>query len=260
MRTQHLAEQRDRARMRHQGRRLVEARALGRREGMVAAGIKIKFDIRSLGERSLDLLARFRRRVFVELGEMKHHRALDLRGLADIGLDADPVIADGAIDIGARRDEIGELAAEAEAERADLADTFRTRAQHLQCIGRILDRLIGIEALIIAERLVEIGFGIAEVDARLHPPEQIRRQHHITFFGIIIGGFAHRGIDAENLLQQQNAGTRSRGRDGKISLERAAIGSRDINPLSCHCIDSRPKRPPCWAVPLHRAFLIEFLM
>src|ERR1700722_17333521 len=110
--------------MRHQGRRLVEARALGRREGMVAAGIEIKLDVRWLGESGLDLLTRFRRRVFVEFGEMKHHRALDLRGLDNIGLYANPIIADGAIDIGARRDEIGELAAEAEAERADLADTF----------------------------------------------------------------------------------------------------------------------------------------
>ena len=66
---------------------------------------------------------------------MKHHRALDLRGLAEIGLDADAVIADGAIDIGARRGEISELAAEAEAERADLADAFRARPQHLQRVG-----------------------------------------------------------------------------------------------------------------------------
>ena len=130
-----------------------------------------------------------------------------LRGLAEVGFDADAVIADRAIDIGARRGEIGELAAEAEAERADLADAFGARAQHLQGIGGVLDRLIGVEALIIAERLVEIGLGVAELDAGLQSPEQIRREHNITFLGIVIGDLAHRGIDAENLLQEQDART-----------------------------------------------------
>ena len=132
-------------------------------------------------------------------------------GLAEIGLDADAVIADGAIDIGARRDEISELAAETEAERADLAGAFGTRAQHLQRVGGILDRLIGVEALVIAHRLAEIGLGVAEFDAGLHAPEQVRREHDIAFFGVIVGNLAHRGVDAENLLQQQDAGTGARG-------------------------------------------------
>ncbi len=227
--------------MRHQGRGLVEASPFGRRERMVAAWIQITFDVGAFGKCGLDLFAGFRRREFVELGEMKHHRALDLSGLADIGLDADAVIADRAIDIGARRGEISELAAQAEAERADPADAFGTRAQHLQRVGGILDRLIGVEALIIAKRLVELSLGIAELNARLQPPEQVRRQHDITFLGIIVGDLAHRGIDAENLLQQQDAGTRSRCRNCQIPLEGAAIGSRDINPLSCHRYCSRSK-------------------
>jgi hypothetical protein len=85
--------------------------------------------------------------------------------------------------------------------------THSPRAQHLQRIGGVLDRLIGVEALIIAKRLVEFGLGIAELDAGLQPPEQIRRQHNITFLGVIIGDFAHRGIDAEDFLQEQDART-----------------------------------------------------
>src|SRR6266700_190717 len=107
--------------MRHQGRRLVEARALRRREGVVAAGIEVAFDVRALGKGRLDLLPRLGWREAIEFGEVKHHRALDACGLAEIGLDADAIIRDGAIDIGARRGEISELAAEAEAECADLA-------------------------------------------------------------------------------------------------------------------------------------------
>ncbi len=170
------------------------------------------------------------------------HRALDLPGLAEVGLDADSIIRDRAIDIGARSGEVSQLAAEAEAERADLADAFLARAQHLQCVGGILDRLIGVEALIIAERLVEIGLGIAELNARLHSPEQIRREHHIAFLGVIVGDFAHRGINAKDFLQQQDAGTRSRCRNRQISLEGAAIRGRDVNPLSGHRIAPCPKR------------------
>src|SRR5258708_37525305 len=108
--------------MRDEGRRLVEAGALGRREGVVAAGIQIEFDVGAVREGALDLLARLRRREPVELGEVKHHRALDVGGLAEVGLYADAIIGDRAIDIGAGRREISELAAKAEAERPDLAN------------------------------------------------------------------------------------------------------------------------------------------
>ena len=81
---------------------------------------------------------------------MEHHRPLDVAGFGDIGLDADAVIADGAIDVGARGDEISELAAEAEAERADLALAFGARAQHFQRVSGVLDRLVGVEALVVS--------------------------------------------------------------------------------------------------------------
>src|SRR5580692_10899802 len=131
--------------MRHQGRRLVEAGPLGCGESMVATRIKVKLDVRPLGESSLDLLPGLQRRKTIEFGEVEHHRALDLRGLAQIGLDADAIIANRAIDIGSRRDQIGELAAETETQRADLADAFRPRPQYLQRVRGISDRLVGIK-------------------------------------------------------------------------------------------------------------------
>src|ERR1700733_10720331 len=172
--------------MRHQGRGLVEAGPLGCREGVVATRIKIKLDVRPLRESSLDLLPRLRRREAIEFREVENHRALDLRGLAQIGFDADAIIANRAIDIGSRRDQISELAAETETQRADLADAFRPRAQYLQRVRGILDRLVGIEALVITHRLAEIGFGVAELDAGLHPPEQIGHENDVAFFGIML--------------------------------------------------------------------------
>jgi hypothetical protein len=52
---------------------------------------------------------------------VQHHRTLDPRGDVELLVDCDAVIADRAIDAGMRRREIGKLAAEAEAEGADLA-------------------------------------------------------------------------------------------------------------------------------------------
>src|SRR6202453_807946 len=172
--------------MRHQGRRLVEAGPLGCCESMVATRIKIELDVRPAGESSLDLLPGLRRRKTIEFGEVEDHWALDLRGLAQIGLDADAIIANRAIDIGSRRDQIGELAAEAETQRADLADAFRSRTQHLERVRGILDRLVGIEALVVTHRLAEIGFGVTELDAGLHPPEQVGHQDDVTLFGIML--------------------------------------------------------------------------
>src|ERR1700733_6580859 len=143
--------------MRHQGCGLVEAGPLGCCESMVAPRIKIELDVRSLGESGLDLLPGLRRCKTIELGEVENHRALDLGGLAQIGFDADAIIANRAIDIGSRRDQISELAAETETQRANLADAFRPRAQYLQRVRGILDRLVGIEALVITHRLAEIG-------------------------------------------------------------------------------------------------------
>src|ERR1700693_2475531 len=110
--------------MRHQRRGLVEAGPLRRCEGMVATRIKIELDVWPLREGRLDLLPGLRRRKTIKLGEVENHRAPDLGGLAQIGFDADAVIANRAIDIGSRRDQIGELAAETESQCSDLADAF----------------------------------------------------------------------------------------------------------------------------------------
>src|SRR5690348_17033693 len=110
--------------MRHQGGRLVEARAFRCGKGVVATRIEVELDVVAALESSLDLLARRGGCVFVEFGEMEDHRSLDLAGFRNIGLDADAVIADRAVHVGSRGDEVSEFAAEAETERTDLAFAF----------------------------------------------------------------------------------------------------------------------------------------
>jgi hypothetical protein len=62
---------------------------------------------------------------------MHDHRTCDIAGEVKRLLDADAVIADGAVDAGFRGGEVGELAAETETERADLADALLQRAPAL---------------------------------------------------------------------------------------------------------------------------------
>ena len=85
----------------------------------------------------------------------------------------------------------------------------------------------------------------ASLGSRAYRQLLAQNQNDVALFGIVFGDFAHRGIDAEDLLQQQNAGTRSRRRNRQIGLERAAISGRDVDPLSrrcmsCHCIVPSP--------------------
>ena len=103
------------------GRRLVVMLAADPGESMIHAGVAVEHDERVLAETVLDLRLRLRRAELVLLGDVQHQRLADPRGLAERLLDADAVIADIAIGIAARRHEIGELAAETVADRADLA-------------------------------------------------------------------------------------------------------------------------------------------
>src|SRR5215468_2472508 len=90
-------------------------------EGVIHAGIAVNGDVRVALERVLDLGLRRRRTELVLLGDMEHQRLLDRLGLVERALDADAVVADGGVRVGARRHQVGELAAEAVADSADLA-------------------------------------------------------------------------------------------------------------------------------------------
>ena len=181
--------------------------------------------------------------ILVLAGEVQHQRAADLVLLVQMSLDADAVIADRAIHAGARRRQIGELAAQAVAERADLAGAFRPAAQRLHAGRDVLDAGIDVELLEELERLLPLLRRIGHVDHRLHAPEQIRRQHDIAFLGIELGDLAHIGVDAEDLLAQHDAGTAAARRHRHISLEPAAVRGRDIDPLSAMVSARCPASP-----------------
>ena len=69
------------------------------------------------------------------------------------------------------RGQIGELAAEAEAQGADHAFHFRPGAGGRHRRRDIAGRLGEVEGLHVAEGLLEFRVGVAQLDPRFEPPE-----------------------------------------------------------------------------------------
>ena len=131
---------------------------------------------------------------------------LDLVGFVQLVLDIDAVIADRGIGIGARGRQIGQLPAQAITQRADLAGAARKRAQVIDAGLDVLDAFVDVEALHQAEGLLPFGVGlVGELDAGLHPPEQVGHQGEKAARGQAVGDVAHHLVDAENFLDDDDA-------------------------------------------------------
>src|SRR6185437_16845276 len=113
----------------------------------------------------------------------------------------------------------GELAAEAEAERRELAHAFGAAAQRLDRRGDVSDPLLGIEFLVERKRFLALGLALPELNAGRQSPEEVGAEDDIAFLGIGIGDVAHRCVDAENLLKEDDAGATPALRDGKIGAK-----------------------------------------
>ncbi|MNS82885.1 hypothetical protein D3C72_1166440 [compost metagenome] len=229
----HLAAQRgDRALVPHQRRGLVEVLAAHAREGMVDAGVDIDLDVLATGQRFANCALRLRRAETILLGDMQHQPAAHVAGLAQCMLDADAVVRHRAGHVGqpAGR-QVSQLAAQAEAQHAGLADAFRARAQCLQCRAHVLHALGFVELLIEPERALEILAAIGQLDAGREAPEQVGNQHRVTLFGVIVGDLPHGGIDAEDLLAQHDSRALACRGNGEITAE-TAFGGLDLDGLA----------------------------
>src|SRR5260221_10813541 len=170
------------------GRRLVVMLAAGPREGVVDAGIGMDRHLGVLAERRLDLRLRLGRAELVLLGDVEHERSTDLARLIERLLDADAIVTDIAIGVAARRHEIGELAAEAIADGADLAGAGGKAAQMRQARLEIGDALGFVETLIELEGARPFRLGLVrDLDAGLLPPEEIGTERGITLRGEVVG-------------------------------------------------------------------------
>ena len=115
----------------------------------------------------------------------------------DAVLDIGAVIGDRAVDVGAAAHQVAELAAEAVADRADLAVALRNLLQIVPGVLHVAHAEVVVELVIEIERLLHvIGIVVGQLDARLLPPEQVRHEADEAGLGELVGVLAHGVVDA----------------------------------------------------------------
>lgn len=149
----------------HQVGRFVEVHAADAGEGVIDAGVEVQLGLGQVAQAGQDRVAGLLRAVGVLFGEMQHQPALDLFRLVEQRLDAHAVVAHRAGDVGARRGEVGQLAAHAEADEADPGvDHLLALAQVLDTGGDVVHRGVQVDALEQLDGLGEGRFVVAQVD------------------------------------------------------------------------------------------------
>ena len=124
----------DGQRQRAVGLRLRVGLAAVAREGVVGAGIFVDGDQRIGRQPPLQQIVDLRLHPAVLHRHVQHERPVQVLRLADAVLDIGAVIGDRAVDVGAAAHQVAELAAEAVADRADLAVAFRdASARYARC-------------------------------------------------------------------------------------------------------------------------------
>ena len=176
---------------------------------MVDAGVDIAFRGRHRGQGGEDGLPRRFRTELVGFGEVQDQPAAQsfqfLQGL----LDTDAVVADGAGHLGQSTGrQVGQLAAQAVTHhtKAGVAH-LGTTAQMVEGGADVYHAQSLVEGLVVAEGLLEILGGVAQFDARRLAPVEVRHQHAVALLGQLVGHGAHGGVDAEDLLAQDDART-----------------------------------------------------
>src|SRR3984885_4793822 len=112
--------------------------------------------------------------------------------------------------------------AEAIAEQGNLAVAFRKIAYCVDGVLDVLDAGISVISLIEAKAVLPVGFGgDGQVDSRLLPPEQVWCDRKETLYRQFIAVLADVGVHPEQLLQNNDGGSRQGLRSRDISAKRA---------------------------------------
>jgi hypothetical protein len=209
---------------------LVVGRAVVAVEAVLGVGVDVDLDLVVVVEAFGDAGHGRQRDVAVGAAEMHQHRHRDLAGALQRVLDAAAVVAHGRVDqaVGGRM--VGQAAAEAVAERGDLAFHAVERAQRLDGGGDVRLRQGEVGGVHQFDGALPARVVIAQFDTRAVAPEQVGSDHHIAVGRVLVGHVADVLVDAENLLQQHDAGTLAAARQRHVGAE-AAVGDGDIDPL-----------------------------
>ena len=155
--TQVLFEELHRQRQRAVGLGLGVGPAAVAREGVVGAGIFVDRHQRIGRQPPLQHVVDLGLHPAVLHRHVQHERPVEVLHLLDAVLDVGAVIRDRAVDVGAAAHQVAELAAEAVADRADLAVALRHLLEVMPGVLHVAHAEVVVELVVEIERLLDVG-------------------------------------------------------------------------------------------------------
>ena len=166
---------------------------------------------------------------------VQHERPMEVLRFLDPVLDVRAVVGDRAIDVRAAAHQVAELAAEAVADRADLAVALRKLLQIVPDVLHVADAEVVVELVVEIERLLHvIGILVGQFDARLLPPEQIRHEADESRLRELMRVVAHGVVDAPDLHDGDDRADRLLVRIGDVGAHRA-VAQLHLDVFGPHC-------------------------
>jgi hypothetical protein len=152
--------------------------------------------------------------------DMQQQRLANRMLFAQQTVDADAIIADERIAIGAAGRHIGQPSAQTVTDQADFAVITQGRTRRLDRGLDILDALILIELPEQSKGFLQFGRDIGvQLDMGTDPPEQVWRIGQIARLGPIVAFLADAFVDAEDFLDDDDRRGRRLFRGGDIGVE-----------------------------------------
>ena len=211
------------------------------RESVIGARIDVHLGARHARQAFDDALLRVLGHEAVLAGDMQHQWVSNAPGLVEGAIDADAVIANGRVDIRPGRHQVGELAAEAEADRTDHTVAPPMAAQPSERPGKVFHGERFVEGGVQRHRLFPAGrrVGIV-VEMRLDPPQQVGRHRQIATRGIVSTGGLEVRVNAADLQDDDQRRHRIR-TGGLLDPGIEPVNRRPAHARTC-AITSRPNQ------------------
>ncbi|MNU91297.1 hypothetical protein D3C71_811800 [compost metagenome] len=209
---------------------------------MVGAGVDVQLHILAARKGLHDGLARGRRAKTVKLSDVQHQAALDISGFSQRSFYADAVVAHRHVGIGTAGRQVGQLAAQAEAQHTHLAALradLGARTQRRDGCLQVLQALGFVKALV-ERKCARHILRCIEFHRRLLAPEKIGYQHHIPFLCVVVGDVTHGAVHSKNFLCKHQPWSAATGGCGEVSAKAAAAAAVcgfEGDPLSWHVRD-----------------------
>ncbi|CAM2147642.1 hypothetical protein PT2222_10242 [Paraburkholderia tropica] len=226
-----LGEEAQRAAVREHRRVLVVRRAHRAVEAVIGARVDIDVGVVAAREALLHLADLIERNAVIEFAVVEQDRLLDLVGEIELRVNAAAVVRHRRVDRTAARRHIGETAAEAVADGRDLARALGQLAQRVGGCRDVLYDEIEVGGFHQLDAAVAVGARVFEFDARGAAPEDVRRDRDVTVERILLDHVTDMAVHAEDLLDDDDAGTLAAFGQGEIGAETVLAGG-NVDPSS----------------------------